>query len=104
MYRMRAYCFHLTRCLLLHRSSGVICTHLHMRSDTDQAVDMCTVLHMCSCKLDRHNTCLFTCSAIAFAGNYSLLLPTSRTSRLELWAASTNAQLSDRLPGFPWEG
>ena len=41
--------FHLTRCLLLHRTSGVICAHLHMRSDTDQAVDMCTVLNMCWC-------------------------------------------------------
>ena len=45
--------------------------------------------------LDRHNTCLFTCSAIAFAEAYSLLL----LSRLQLWAASTNAQLSDRLSG-----
>ena len=56
----------------------VICAHLHMRSETDQALDM--VLHMCSCSWIRHNTCLFTCSAMAFDENHKLLLPTSRTS------------------------
>ena len=47
--------------------------------------------------LDRRNTCLFTCSAIAFAEYYSLILPGPWTSSLQLWAASTKARLSDRL-------
>ena len=54
------HCFYLTRCLLLHRSSGVICAHLHMRSDTDQALDHVHCAAHVLFWLDRHNSCLFT--------------------------------------------